>query len=168
MSRPYISSQDIDALVGNADRDLLDPERYDWKTLNNLGIYNHCMIKTKVSPASGRILSHCMEKVVSFREKTGGIRLCIFKIGVTADLASRFQLYKDQGYTAMWVLDIASTVEHVHMLEAALIYEYHKHVGCKNRKGSGGDGALNRRPPTPPPYFTYVVGGRADQNRWVG
>lgn len=61
----------------------------------------------------------------------------------------------------------SSSVDLVHMLEAALISEYHKHVGCKNAEGSGGDGALNRKPPAPPPYFMYIAGGRADQARWV-
>ncbi|CAK8995140.1 unnamed protein product [Durusdinium trenchii] len=51
------------------------------------------------------------------------------------------------------------------MLEAALVFEFHKHVGCRNQRGTGGDGALNRKDPSPPPYFVYVTGGRADQMR---
>lgn len=54
------------------------------------------------------------------------------------------------------------------MLEAALVSEFHKHVGCRNREGSGGEGALNREPVALPPYYVYIVGGRADQPRSVG
>ena len=96
-----------------------------------------------------------------------GIRLCVFKLGVTASPLTRFHMYKEQNYSSMWVLAESSSVDLVHMLEAALISEYHKHVGCKNAEGSGGDGALNRKPPAPPPYFMYIAGGRADQARWV-
>ena len=138
----------------------------DEQTLQALGIYDHSM-KTVSNPTAGKILSHCKSKAICLREKIG-IRLCIFKIGVTADPVSRFDMYRDKGFTTMWILAKSDSVDLVHMLEAALISEYHKHVGCKNKEGSGGDGALNRKPPAPPPYFVYISGGRADQARWVG
>eukprot|EP00435_Cladocopium_sp_Y103_P007728 s1487_g2.t1 len=49
------------------------------------------------------------------------------------------------------------------MLEAALVSEFAAHVGCRNKSGSGGEGALNRANCPDPPYFVYVTGGRADQ-----
>ena len=54
------------------------------------------------------------------------------------------------------------------MLEAALISEFGKHVGCQNQSGSGGEGALNRKDPPKGPYFVYITGTRADQMRRVG
>lgn len=119
------------------------------------------------SPTCGKLLAHCLAKVISFREKVG-IRLCVFKIGVTANPLTRFQLYAEKNFSMMWLIATSSSVDLIHMLEAALINEFHKHVGCKNVEGTGGDGALNRNPPAPPPYFVYITGGRADQSRWVG
>ena len=49
------------------------------------------------------------------------------------------------------------------MLEAALISHFESIVGCRNKPGSGGEGALNRNGTTAP-FFTYVTGGRADGN----
>lgn len=144
-----------------------NPETFDWQNAKEIGLYNHCIPKSPRPPTCGKLLSHCMGKVTSFRERVG-IRLCIFKIGVSSNPINRYQLYREQGFTSMWILAMCDTVDLVHMLEAALIMEFHKHVGCRNKEGTGGDGALNRSPPAPPPYFCYVTGGRADQNRWVG
>lgn len=125
------------------------------------------MPKRASLPTCGKLLAHCKEKVISFREKVG-IRLCVFKIGVTAEPSKRFQLYKEQGFTSMWLIATSHSVDLVHMLEAALISEYHKHVGCRNRESTGGEGALNRSVPIEPPYYVYITGGRADQRRRVG
>jgi len=125
------------------------------------------MPKGAKPPTCGKLLGYCKDKVTTFRE-IQGIRVCIFKIGVTADPVSRFQLYLKQGFTSMWLIATSDSVDLVHMLEAALISEFSKHVGCRNLAGTGGDGALNRKPPAEPPYYVYITGGRADQPRWVG
>lgn len=144
-----------------------DLQTLDWRKANEIGIYNHSMSKHGPSPTCGKLLGHCKDKVASFRQNMG-VRICIFKLGVTTNPISRFELYKEKGYSKMWLLATCSSVDLLHMLEAALISEHYQHVGCKNSKGSGGEGALNRTPPAPPPYFLYIVGGKADQGRWVG
>ncbi len=144
-----------------------NPETFDWQNAKDIGFYNHCILKSPRPPTCGKLLSHCRVKVTSFRERVG-IRICIFKIGVSSNPIKRYQLYREQGFTSTWILATCDTVDLVHMLEAALIVEFHKHVGCRNMEGTGGDGALNRNPPSPPPYFCYVTGGRADQKRRVG
>ena len=131
------------------------------------GLLNHCLPMTTSVPTAGKVLGHCVDKVTSFRERMG-IRLCIFKIGVTSDPSIRFTGYVDKGYSLMWIIAQSTSIDFVHMLEAALILHFHQHVGCKNKGGTGGDGALNRRDPSPPPYYVYITGGRADQPRWVG
>lgn len=68
----------------------------------------------------------------------------------------------------MWIISMLPSLDIGSMLEAALISDFGRHVGCHNKPGSGGEGALCRSNPSPPPYFTYVVGGRADQHRNVG
>ena len=133
----------------------------------NEAVVDHSMAKGAKVPTCGRLLAHCKEKVTAFREHQG-IRLCVFKICVTADPVSRFQLYSDQGFTSMWLLATSDSVDLIHMLEAALISEFCKHVGCRNREGTGGEGALNRKATINPPYYVYVTGGRADQPRRVG
>ena len=77
-------------------------------------------------------------------------------------------MYRDQGFHSMWVLAVSPSVDLIHMLEAGLVMAFYKHVGCRNQKGTGGEGALNKKNRAPPPYFLYVTGGRADQARRVG
>ena len=115
----------------------------------------------------GKILGHAKEQASALREKIG-IRLCCFKIGVTTNPLDRYQSYLKKGYNLMWVIWTSDSTDIVHMLEAALISEFGRHVGCHNTYGSGGEGALNKENPPPPPYYVYVVGGRADQQRRVG
>ena len=103
-------------------------------------IVDHCMPKGAKTPTCGKLLAYCKDKVTAFRE-IQGIRVCIFKIGVTADPVSRFQLYFKQGFTSMWLIATSDSVDLVHMLEAALISEFSKHVGCRNLAGTGGGGA---------------------------
>lgn len=74
----------------------------------------------------------------------------------------------DLGFHAMWVIAVSPSIDLIHMLEAALVMEFHKHVGCRNKEGAGGEGALNRSERAPGPYYVYVTGGRADQRRRVG
>ena len=142
-------------------------ETLDWQNAQSSGVYNHCLPRTFSLPTCGRLLAHCKDKVNAFREKMG-VKLTIFKIGCTACPVTRFDMYRKQNFSTMWVLATSDSIDLIHMLEAALISEYHKHVGCKNKAGSGGDGALNRKPPADPPYFVYIAGGRADQAKWVG
>ena len=67
----------------------------------------------------------------------------------------------------MWLIAVSQSADLIHMLEAALVMEFHKHVGCRNKEGSGGEGALNKKDRVPPPYFAYVTGGRADRKDWL-
>ena len=128
------------------------------------GMLNRCMKNGTRSPTCGRILEHCKEKKLSFREAIG-IRLCVFKIGVTTDPLTRYHSYREKGFTSMWVIFSSDSLDMVHMLEAALVSEYHRHVGCRNQKGTGGEGALNRKQCVKPPFYVYVSGARADQAR---
>lgn len=121
------------------------------------GVVDCTMPRRKTDPTCGRILEHCKNKVTNFREKIG-IRLCVFKVGVTADPLLRCKYYFENGFTESWIIHTSDSVDLIHMLEAALVSEYHLHVGCRNRKGSGGEGALNRKNCCPPPYFVYVTG----------
>lgn len=97
-----------------------------------------------------------------------GLGLCIYKVGVSANPLLRFASYLDMGYTKMWLIHSSFELGLTHMLEAALIALNEGNAGFRNKPGSGGEGALNRHKPAKPPYFVYVVAGRADQSRWVG
>ena len=124
------------------------------------------MLVKAVRPTSGRILAHCKNQVSAFRENMG-IHLTVFKVGVTADPTSRFLLYRKANYTNMWVIFSGMDVKEIHMLEAALISTFESGTGCRNASDSGGEGALNRSGSVGP-FFAYVVGARADQNKPIG
>ena len=146
-----------------------EPLNFDWGCVKSAGLHNHCL-KNHVDIKQlccGRILLHAREKINTFREKIG-VRLCCFKIGITSNPLVRFGAYLDKGYTSMWLINASDSIDAVSMLEAALISEFGKHVGCHNKPNTGGEGSLNKKSPAPPPYYVYIVGGRADQNRRVG
>ena len=148
--------------------DSFDAATFDWNLTKPFGLLNRCAPEPRTGqPTCGKILAWAKDKVTSFRERMG-IRVCVFKVGVTANPITRYHAYLDQGFTSMWVISVSPSLDLIHMLEAALVSEFNKHVGCRNKEGSGGEGALNKKQKTPPPYFLYVTGGRADQSRRVG
>ena len=141
---------------------------FDWQNVKKFGLLNKCLLPAQFSRATcGKILLHCTEAVTCFRQKIG-IRICVFKVGVTSNPIKRYQGCMDLGFHAMWVIAVSPSIDLIHMLEAALVMEFHKHVGCRNKEGTGGEGALNRSERAPGPYYVYVTGGRADQRRRVG
>jgi len=66
----------------------------------------------------------------------------------------------------MWLLATSTSADLIHMLKAALICQYCLHVGCRDRKGSGGEGFLNRNDAPPGPYYAYIV--EPEQTNMVG
>ena len=144
-----------------------DAATFDWGTVKCQGILNKCFQSKATNPTCGRILTHASEQVSCILNEVGA-SLCIFKIGVSANPLLRFASYLNLGYTTMWVIHVSSSLGLTHMLEASLIREYQSFRGCRNKDGSGGEGALNTSKCFKPPFFTYVVGARADQPRCVG
>lgn len=139
---------------------------FDWDLVRPHSLVNKCLDPAKPSMTCGRILEHAKQQVTNLREKIG-IRLCVFKIGVTTNPVQRYVSYVEKGYQSMWVLNMSNSIDLTHMLEAALISEFGSHVGCRNKRNSGGEGALNRAGVLPP-FFVYVTGARADQPRAIG
>ena len=159
-------------LLGPKDKhfgDNFEAATFDWTHAKSLGIVNRCLkgqLDNK-KMCCCKILQHAKDQVSSFRERIG-VRLCCFKIGVTSNPLVRFPMYLEKGYSEMWLISVSPSIDMTQMLEAALISEFGKHVGCHNKCGSGGEGSFNRDTPPPPPFFVYVTGGRADQSRRVG
>ena len=147
--------------------DNFDAASFDWKLVKPMGLVNHCASEARSNPTCGRILARCQEKVTSFRE-TVGIRVCVFKLGVSSNPLKRFIGYRQQGFDSMWVIAVSHSLDLIHMLEAGLVALFHQHVGCRNKSGTGGEGALNKKDKAPPPYFMYVTGARADQFKRIG
>ena len=139
---------------------------FHWDLVRTLGIVCRFQKGNSQHITAGKLLAHCNNQITAFRESVG-LRICIFKIGVTCNPLDRFRAYLELGYQSMWVLTSSHSVDQIHMLEAACISTFSQHVGCKNAAQSGGEGALNRSG-VAPPFFLYVCGGRADQGRWVG
>lgn len=142
-------------------------DAFDWTQVQSCGIMYRSLRNNGCSMTCGNILSHAKAQVAAFRNFVGE-KLCVFKIGVTANPLMRFPSYIDQGFTFMWVVAESCSKGLIHMLEAALISEFAACSGCRNKLGSGGEGALNRTTAALPPFYVYVAGGRADQNRRVG
>lgn len=100
-------------------------ESFDWNILKPLGIVDKCMPSPQADRAiCGKILAHSKDKVTLLRERIG-VRVCIFKIGVTANPIARYKLYVDQGYATMWLIHKSNSLDLVHMLEAAQIGRAH-------------------------------------------
>ena len=127
------------------------------KTLRNQGARTTC----------GKILLHARSQVAAFRQHMGA-DVCVFKVGVTTNPLERFKGYLAMNFTSMWLVCEHNDLGLIHMLEAALISEFHQCRGCRNAANSGGEGALNKAVHGGPPYFVYVTGGRADQFKRVG
>lgn len=146
-----------------------DASQFEWERVKSFGLLNKCLPpKQACHVTCGRLLGFARDRVNSFRAKVGA-QLCVFKVGVTTNPIVRYKAYVAQGFNLMWLIAMSySSIDLVHMLEAALIAEFHSVLGCKNHPGTGGDGALNRPNPPPGPYFVYVTGARADQPFWVG
>lgn len=139
-----------------------------WEAFQRCYIFNRTLRNMSPLTPCGRILAHAKQQVVSFRERVG-INVCVFKIGVTTTPAARFQSYCcEMNFSMMWIVFMGNDLGMVHMLEAALISEFHKCTGCRNAANSGGEGKMNKLPPPDPPYFVYVTGARADQPKRVG
>ena len=144
-----------------------DALNFSWASVKPFGILNHCVMPRHGKPTSGKVLAHAKNQIQSFREQMG-VRVCVFKVGITCNPIQRFISYREVGFTDMWVVTMCDSVDSISMLEAACIALFSAHVGCRNKAETGGEGALNRSPPPKPPFFLYVTGGRADQLRKVG
>lgn len=77
-------------MVANLDEHF-DVGSFDWDAVKPLGLLNKCMVNGD-RRTSGKLLSFCKDKVTSFRSKVG-IRLCVFKIGVTSNPVVRYKSY---------------------------------------------------------------------------
>lgn len=133
-----------------------------WDKLKLCSLHDRTLRSQAASTTCGRILLHSQRQIDAFRERIG-ISVTVFKIGVTSSPMERYMDYLCKHFTEMWIIYRGSDLGLVHMLEAALIAQYHTVSGCRNASHSGGEGALNRKVPLDPPYFVYVAGGRADR-----
>ena len=139
--------------------DTFNAATFDWNVVKSLGIVNQCAKEPRSGqPTCGKILAWCKEPVTAFRESMG-IRVCIFKLGITSNPLARYIDYQSKGYTCMWLIAVSQSSDLISMLEAALVSEFGKHVGCRNKENSGGEGSLNKTEKAPPPYCMCV--GRA-------
>lgn len=142
-----------------------DAATFDWGMAKCHNLLNKCLGQTQRPPTSGKILAHSKEQAANMIEEVGA-SLCIFKIGVSANPLLRYASYLEMGYQQMRIIHTSPSLDSIHMLEAALISMFQDYPGCKNSPGSGGEGGLNRHKPVKPPFFVYIVGGRADKSDW--
>ncbi len=112
---------------------------------------------------AGKVLHHCLDGVARLRFATGGEQLALFKIGITHDVYSRFELYREKGWQKMLVMFSSPELGQVEMLEASLILHFKCWQQCRN-VSKGGEGMRTScfTAKFPPPYFCYCVAARAD------
>ncbi|CAE7691396.1 unnamed protein product [Symbiodinium sp. CCMP2456] len=71
-------------------------------------------------PTCGKILLRCKNHASAFREHMG-VQLCVFKIGVTANVPRRYADYVKKNFTAMWILhsgDEAAVIQQTVVVKA--------------------------------------------------
>ena len=125
-----------------------------------------------LSPAAqaGKILDHCVRKVMRFRGSLGGLALCVYKIGITSDLNRRWPSYQEQNFRRMLCLHASNNLSVVEHLEASLILHFSSHTeGALRNVNKGGEGMRLKggAPRFPPPYFLYCVGADASQGAMI-
>ena len=117
---------------------------------------------------AGKVLAHCQACVRALQAKTGGESLAIYKIGITHNCESRFELYQSNGFSTMIVMCSSNELGFIEMLEAALISHHKERLQCRNVL-PGGEGmrdkCLNAK--FEAPYYCYCVAARADLPIWV-
>ena len=165
--RKEVALEQLAAALGNLCDRKLAAGQLPWEDMAHCHIYDRTMLGRVPRPTSGKILAHAKRQACAFREFLG-VQVSVFKIGVTAGPLQRFRDYVSVGFTHMWIIFQSEDLSLIHMLEAALISEFNQCPGCRNAPGTGGEGALNRANHAGPPYFVYISGGRADQQRRVG
>ena len=164
LSKDVLAMNDLRCLADLA-KDF-HPSSFDWNAARSCGISSKLLKPASKGHTTGRILAHAISQVKALRQ-TLSVSLTVFKVGVTSNPPARFVSYAERGYSCMRVIVQSTSVDLIHMLEAALVEIFCGEVGCKNKPGSGGEGALNRHT-AKPPYYAYVVAGRADRGRWIG
>ena len=71
--------------------DTFDGDSFDWQSVRRFQLLNHCATRGR-PPSCGKILAHAKGQISAFRESIG-VRLCVFKVGVTANPIRRYVSY---------------------------------------------------------------------------
>ena len=119
---------------------------------------------------AGKVLAHCQNCIQKLRFATGqgSLKIVIYKVGITHDCSTRFELYKSHNWTRMLVMARSEDLGFIEMLEAALISHHNHRVQCRNVL-MGGEGMRDQEhnPKFGPPFYCYCVAARADLPKWV-
>ena len=115
---------------------------------------------------SGKLLGHCVQKIMQLRRNLGGLPLCVYKIGITSDPNQRWRSYREQRFTSMLCVHATNNLSVVEHLEAALILTFSVDTqGSLRNINTGGEGMRLKGGEArfAPPYFVYCVGADASQ-----
>ena len=126
-------------------------------------------VSLRMLPHSGdrsmaAVFTHCCKEIQQLRHDFG-CNLCVFKIGISANVAFRMEKYKAANFSEMRVIHNSASAEHAAVLEILLIQKFACVSGCRNI-ALGGDGTMSRDPWGP--FFVYCVGARADRMLCIG
>jgi hypothetical protein len=114
----------------------------------------------------GAVLVYVRGQVSQLIDKQGA-QLCIHKVGITCHPIQRSESYFAENYSLFSVLHISKDFKDVAWLEAILIADADRRPGACRNVRKGGDGKI-RSFRDKPPFFLYMVTGRADSRCRVG
>ena len=108
-------------------------------------LYNQVKMPTRKAMRNcGSLLAHCIRLIDSLIYKIGKTRI-IYKIGITTNIKTRWEWYRDtEGFANMHVMMSSTNKALVEMMEASLIALCKKDglTGLRNER-AGGDGGLS-------------------------
>ena len=111
------------------------------------------------------------DQIDRVRERHGGRKLAVFKIGITQCLQVRWQYYQDVNFSEMCCIHASNSLAQIETLEASLISSFlESDPGPCRNVAKGGEGMRTKKgfPRSQPPYFLYVVAADASQMRRIG
>lgn len=111
------------------------------------------------------IWQHCICQVENLIHDFGN-QVCVFKIGISANVPYRMAKYKEANFAEMRIIHCSDDANIVAVLEILLIAYFKGLRGCRN-VAPGGEGSMIHRYPDGP-YFVYCVGARADGKLAIG
>lgn len=91
------------------------------------------------------IWTHCVRQVEGLIHDFGD-QVCVFKIGISSNVAYRMAKYKESNFVEMRLIHCSDDAQLIAVLEVLLVAQFKEMSGCRN-VAKGGDGSMVARDP---------------------
>ena len=99
----------------------------------------------------------------------GGEDMCVFKIGITANVVTRMDDYRAENFTFLAAIHCDEDLTAVESMEIHCVRLFHHLSSCRNINGGGESMRTKEKQPRHPgPYILYCVAARADSRARIG